>query len=182
MDKMAEILKKMQQGDWMSFNLIFEEYADKLYAYAYAFVKDKFVAEDIVQDAFIYLWTKKEKIEIKESIYPYLFQSVRNACLNYKVRQKIEAKYIEYAQAEHEAFDNDEESLEELHKLAMEFISKLPEKCREIFILGYVDGLSYTEIAEKLGLSINTVKTQLSRARSKLLSLSNGAKLLMLFC
>lgn len=177
----SAIFKKMQSGDWDSFNLIFEEYSDRLYAYALAFVKDKLLAEDIVQDTFIYLWTKRNNIGWQGSIYGYLFQSVRNACLNCKVKCKIENKYKEFVLANHWEFTNDEESLEELHALAMDFISKLPEKCREIFILGCIDGMSYAGIAEKLDISVNTVKTQMQRAKSKLRTLSGGDKLVALF-
>ena len=170
----SAIIEKMQSGDLESFSLIFEEYSAQLYSYAYAFVKDKLVAEDIVQDAFIYLWTKRDTIEWQESVYGYLFQSVKNACFNHKMRYQVESRYKEYVMANHQEFTNDEESLEELHALATNFIARLPEKCREIFILGCIDGLSYAGIAEKLGVSMNTVKTQMQRAKNKLRVLSQG--------
>lgn len=176
-----EVFLKMQSGDWDSFSLIFNEYSEQLYSYAHAFVKDRLVAEDIVQDTFIYLWTKRAGIKWQGSVYGYLFQSVKNACLNYKVRNRIEDRYREFVIANHKDFINDDDSLDELHALAMNFISKLPEKCREVFILGCLEGLSYVDIAEKMSVSVNTVKTQMQRAKSKLRILSGGDKLMMLF-
>ena len=56
MENEALLFKKMQTGDWAAFNLFFKEYTERLYLYAVAFVKNRAIAEDIVQDSFIYLW------------------------------------------------------------------------------------------------------------------------------
>ena len=62
----------------------------------------------------------------------------------------------------------DEEELEQLRIRLRIFIDSLPEKCREIFILACIDGLKYREVAERLGVSVNTVKTQVKNAYTKL--------------
>lgn len=164
----SAVFRKMQSGDWNSFNRIFEKYSGRLYAYAYAFVGETHTAEDIVQDTFIYLWAKRERIKCADSIYGYLFRSVKNACLNHKVRRRVETRYNVRAKRAFDHVAGDEESIEELHARAMNRILKLPEKCREILIMGYIDGMSYADIAGKMNISVNTVKTQMRRARHKL--------------
>ena len=167
------IFQRVQSGDWGAFNLLFEAYSKPLYTYAIAFVKNRQVAEDIIQDAFIYLWTKREKITCQGSIYGYLLRSVRNACLNHKERTKIEKKYQDYIRAHPKECCNDHKLLEELHAQAIKYLDQLPDKCREVFILGCLDGISYAGISARLNISINTVKTQMQRARGKLRTLSN---------
>lgn len=93
MENEAHIFKRMQNGDWTAFNLFFKEYMEQLYLYAVAFVKERAVAEDIVQDVFIYLWTHREKIHYTGPIYGYLLLAVKNACINHKAHLEVEEKY-----------------------------------------------------------------------------------------
>lgn len=156
-------------GDWTAFNLFFKEYMEQLYLYAVAFVKDRAVAEDIVQDSFVYLWTNRGKINYTGSVYAYLLLAVKNACINYKTHQQVEEKYRATFQADGIAGDGEEE-WEELRNRVMRAIDCLPSKCREIFILGAIEGLKYQEIAATLGISVNTVKTQMKFAYRKVKS------------
>ena len=169
MENEALLFKKMQLGDWTAFNLFFKEYMEKLYLYAVAFVKDRAAAEDIVQDSFIYLWTNRGKINFTGSIYAYLLLAVKNACINYKAHQQVEEKYRATFQADGTTGEGEEE-WEELRNRVMRAIDCLPPKCREIFILGAVEGLKYQEIAHALGISVNTVKTQMKFAYRKVKS------------
>ena len=152
MENEALLFKKMQLGDWTAFNLFFKEYMEQLYLYAVAFVKDRAAAEDIVQDSFIYLWTNRGKINFTGSIY-----------------QQVEEKYRATFQADGTTGEGEEE-WEELRNRVMRAIDCLPPKCREIFILGAVEGLKYQEIAHALGISVNTVKTQMKFAYRKVKS------------
>jgi RNA polymerase sigma-70 factor len=166
MENEALLFKKMQTGDWAAFNLFFKEYTERLYLYAVAFVKNRAIAEDIVQDSFIYLWTNRRKINFTGSVYAYLLSAVRNACINYKAHQQVEEKYRESIKASLTVSDEEEE-WEELRQKVMTAIDRLPPKCREIFILGAIEGLKYQDIAEILGVSVNTVKTQMKSAYRK---------------
>lgn len=166
MENEAQLFKQMQQGDWAAFNCFFKTYTGRLYLYALAFVKEKVVAEDVVQDAFIYLWINREHIAFTGSVYVYLLQSVKNACINYKAHQQVEEKYRQVA-VDLEEGEGDEAEWEELRQKVMRAIGSLPPKCREIFILGAVEGMKYQEIADKLGVSVNTVKTQMKYAYRK---------------
>lgn len=161
---------RMQRGDKRAFEYFFKEYVDMLYAYALGFCRDQDVAEDVVQEAFVRFWTMREKIAYTESIYGYLQRTVRNMCINQKMRERVEEKYRqELLNTEEGEFDwVDDNALEELRRQLLDAIDRLPEKCREIFVLSCVEGLKYQEVADQLGVSINTVKTQVRFGYKKL--------------
>lgn len=171
-EKEREFFLQMQQGDKHAFEYFFRTYVDMLYAYAMGFCRDEDVAEDLVQEAFVRFWTMREKLSYTESIYGYLQRTVKNICINRKERERVEEKYrCEVLSTEVEEFDwNDDDALEELRQQLLEAIDRLPEKCREIFVLSCVEGLKYQEVADRLDVSINTVKTQVRFGYKKLRS------------
>ena len=160
----------MQQGDIRSFEYFFKEYTDLLYAYALGFVKEREPAEDIIQDTFVYFWNKRERSRYTGSVYAYFQTSGRNACINYREHEKVEHRYEqEILHTEEEAFDWQEvESVKEMRQKLLDAIDRLPEKCRQIFMMSCVDGLKYREIASRMDISENTVKTQIKLAYKKL--------------
>ncbi len=163
--------REMQRGDWAAFNFFFKQHAESLFHYALGFVKLKEEAEDIVQNTFIYFWTHRDQIEYTGSVYAYLLRAVKNACIDYKLHEEVKSRYEREILAGGQEADMDEgENFEELYARLQEVMNALPAKCREIFILGCVDGMSYKEIAEQLGISVNTVKTQMKVAYKKIKS------------
>lgn len=165
------LLKKMQQGDVSALEYFFQEYTDLLYYRALGYVKDTQVAEDVVQEVFIRFWDNRNKLEISISVLAYLTRSVINGCKNYlehmNVRRHYEQEYLAEA-SEIVLPDFDEEELNLLRERLQTFIESLPEKCREIFMLACVEGMKYREVAERLEVSVNTVKTQVKNAYAKL--------------
>ena len=183
-DNELTVFLQMQQGDRRAFEYFFNTFVDLLHAYALGYCRDSDVAEDLVQEAFVRFWTMREKITYSESIYGYLQRTVRNTCINQKVRERVEERYRqEMLNGETEEFDwENDDALEELRKLLLDAIDRLPEKCREIFVLSCVEGLKYQEVADKLGVTINTVKTQVRFGYKKVRSDLNlpGTTLFML--
>lgn len=164
------IFRKMQQGDTSALEYFFQEYTELLYYRALGSVKEPLVAEDIVQEVFIRFWDNRKKMEISTSVLAYLTRAVINSCKNHlehmSVRQKYEQDYQAGNNEEDAVYDVGE--LEELRKRLNIFLESLPDKCREIFILACMEGLKYREVAERLDVSVNTVKTQVKVAYSKL--------------
>ena len=91
---------------------------------------------------------------------------MRNTCINQKVRERVEERYRqEMLNGETEEFDwENDDALEELRKLLLDAIDRLPEKCREIFVLSKMEGLSNKQISEQLNISIKTVEAQMTTA------------------
>jgi RNA polymerase sigma-70 factor, ECF subfamily len=134
---------------------------------AVQYVKDADVAKDIVQETFFNVWQKKETIDLSKSVKSYLVSAVRNRSLNY-IRDNRK-----FSDPEPESFDPSGKSgyvqpdrlvEEEIRRRISTSISELPEKCREIFVLNRYENLRYQQIADRLGISLKTVETQMSKA------------------
>ena len=164
------LFEKMQQGDTSALEYFFREYTDVLYYRAFGFVKDSSVSEDIVQEVFIRFWQLRKNLKITDSVVGYLCKAVDHRCQNYLEHLKVKHHYEESQRWEimEEEVSEDEEELNIMRERLNVFVDSLPEKCREIFILACIEGLKYKEVGERLDVSVNTVKTQLKSAYSKL--------------
>lgn len=148
------------------FSYLYEKFAPGLLFYARKFVSYP-VAEDIVHDVFLNIWRRDSFLFVDESIASYLFQSVQNACLNHLKRQTIHQEYIPKAirelKIEELTTTSPEVNLinkEHLNTI-YQAIDQLPEKCREVFLLSYMEGKKNAEIADLLQISIRTVENHL---------------------
>ncbi len=173
-EKEISVFRKMQQGDPSALEYFFQEYMELLYYRALGYVKEPLVAEDIVQEVFIRFWDNRQKVDISISVAGYLTRSVVNSAKNYlehvSVRQRYEKEFLNENPDKAEEASDESEDLEQLRERLKIFVDSLPEKCREIFLLACIEGLKYREVAERLGVSVNTVKTQIKSAYAKLRS------------
>lgn len=166
---MSTIAENIQQVklDKKQFETVFKLYYSNLCAYANNFLKDLVASEEVVQDVLFKLWVNRENIEITSSLQSYLFRSVRNSCLNVikhvSVRENYKLQNERIIQME-ERSDEDHLIVTELEQKIRETIDKLPFERRKVFIMSRYDGLKYTEIAEKLGISVKTVENQMGSA------------------
>lgn len=163
-------INRMQHGDTTAFEYFFKKYMQMLYTYALGFVDEKSVAEDIIQDVFVQFWHKREQIQYTTSVYSYLQRMVKNACINMRRHEEVKRRYEqEVKYMEEEAFDwREVEELQKLQQKLFDAMDRLPERCREIFIMSCVDGLKYREIAARMGITENTIKTQIKLGYKKL--------------
>lgn len=153
-----------------------------LISYACRFV-DQCVAEDIVQDVFVKIWQKRSFIFLKEGIHTYLYNSVRHGCLDYLKHKDVVSNYIEgvvHKLKIEELYYNDEPQFlftedDRMNSIYNE-INKLPDRCREIFTMVYLEERKTSEIADLLNISKRTVEAQLYKALKTLREV-----LLMLF-
>lgn len=171
-DKQKEehYFRLMQRGDVNAFEYFFREYMRLLYSYALGFMKEKEAAEDIVQDVYVYFWNHKERIQYTGSIYGYLQRAVKNACVNARLHEQVKRKYLqETLYTEEEACDwQRADALREMRQRLLEAIDQLPEKCKQIFMMSCLEGLKYKDVASQMGISENTVKTQIKLAYKRL--------------
>ena len=147
------------------FDFVFNYYYSGLCAYSKHWTDDSAVAEDIVQDFFVFLWINSSKLEITSSLKSYFFISVKNRTLNYLKHEKVKEQYKNEVIKETSLNYTDWTITEsELTEIIEKAIQKLPPRCREIFKLNRIQGKNNGEIAEKLGLSKRTVELQISNA------------------
>lgn len=148
---------------------LFDLYYEKLYLFAEKYIYDSDRAHDIVQDVFLRIWENAEQLVLRGSIRHYLFTSVRNGCLNYLKSLQIEDRNNrKYAEAYIESQNVDMVDDEELLARVRQVLDELPEKCREVCLLRFVEGYKYAEIAARLDMNENTVKAQLHRGMERL--------------
>jgi RNA polymerase sigma-70 factor, ECF subfamily len=168
-----ELRQLLHQGDEKAIRIIFDEFYEGMCKYAATITKSHPVAEEIVEDIFIYLWINAAVLNITTSLKNYLYKSVYNNCLKFLQKEKKEEQQLDAHRGDkdHELlystlYRNPESDLilQELEKKAETIMEGLPAQCREIYILSRIENLSYSQIAEKLKITAGTVKTQMSRA------------------
>ena len=182
------LIESLKRGDNKAFEYVYKYYYKGLCAYAYTFLKDHHDAEEIVQDFFTELWAQIEKVDVKASLKLYLFRGIHNKCINHlkshAVMERRREKYTRLALEEIELLDIDTESEEYEYFFSESFenevknsINQLPVQQKQIFEYSRFYQKTYAEIAKELDISVNTVKTQISRALQKLRSqLTNKIK------
>lgn len=158
-----------EEGDRLAFKQIFHTYYKRLHGFAYSFVKQREEAEDIVQSVFLAIWAQREHWDPPGSVKHYLFAAVRNKALNSLRHQKVvkdtEDEVIRmFREFKNESGSENSQELNKLRRDIQEGIDQLPPRCRQIFVLNRRSGLTYSEIADFLDISVNTVGTQMGRA------------------
>ncbi len=159
-----QFLQRINAKQTEAFRELFSEFYNSLVLFAMGFVEQQDVAEDIVQEVFIAVWEREAKYPTYNAFRSFLYNSVKNASLNYLKHKNVEEKYLASLSLENERDDIDLKIMEEeLYRLLFKTIDELPDKCRNIFLL-HLEGKGNEEIALLLNLSILTVKTQKKRA------------------
>jgi RNA polymerase sigma-70 factor (ECF subfamily) len=157
----------IKSGNKQAFDEVFLKHFKSLHAYAFAIIKEKDDAEEIVQNVFVRIWTKREQLKEDGFLKSFLYRSVHNESLNYLKHQKVRSNFnVHYADAVKNDMGNlnTEIMATELEKNIHSAISDLPEKCRNIFQLSRFDQMKYQEIADALNISIKTVENQMGKA------------------
>ncbi len=158
------LLNQIRLGNKSSFNLFFKKYWKGLYLFSFNILKSEKISEDIVQNVFIDFWEKVQREDIRNP-KAYLYKSVKNQVLNHIRNTVIHQKHLEHLRLIYSVQNLEEEIFfRELDNLIVENIEKLPERCREVFELSRIQDLSNKEIADKLNISVQTVKNQISTA------------------
>ena len=146
------------------FDILFEKYYERLVLFAEGYVGDLKTAEDMVQDVFLALLSRKDLKDVEYS-RSYLYSCVKNGCVDYLRKLKItDPLDVKLFDAAYYTGDFDVLEQEKLICRVEEEIEKLPEQRREVLKLSVYEGMSYPRIAEVTGLSVNTVKTQMKAA------------------
>lgn len=166
------IVKKMIEGDMDSFKYFFDRYYYDLCNFVHIYLHDQVLAEEIVQDIFVYLWENREKLNISTSVKSYLFSASKFKSLNLLRDTKIKRKIVEkIGKLETNQLHEQESSFmdtDEFKKILDSAIDQLAPKCREIFQLSKQKDLSNKEIADLLDISVKTVENQMTIALKKL--------------
>ena len=168
--KDVQILDKLKLGDSTAYKELFDLYYMPLSIYSLKYCDSFQLAEDIVQDLFVKLWDEKLYMKLDGAISPYLFKSVKNNTLQV-VKKKAKYRFEEIEDQINKLMSEEKvdlASIEEEKKKLYKEVEALPEKSKEVFKFIVLENMKYKEVAENLGISVNTVKTHYSRALKQL--------------
>lgn len=179
---MSQILQINNQRE---FQEIYHQYFNGLANYAYAVLKDRDAAKDVVQDVFLDVWNKRETLSIKTSLEAYLVRAVKFKSIDFirkdKTKQQYVANMTPYSVPLTEENEEDDEQKLNRKKQLSYAIAQLPTKCRQVFLLSRLSGYTYKEIAEEMNISPKTVENQISRALKLLRQKLSDLMVLMFF-
>lgn len=174
-------VKELSKGSRDAFEVLYMRYSFLVERFVYSLVKDKTVTDDITQEVFMNIWTRRANLGKNVVFRSYLYTSARNAVYDwFRRKDKLETVSVMDADLSGVASSDlgkvlDDKEMLTLVNLA---VSKMPERRKEIFTLSRMRGMKNREIAELLGVSEKTVEYNLSKALEELRKLSN---LILLF-
>lgn len=159
------LLQQVAADSEQAFGELFEAYHQQLGEYVFRLTDSVPVAEEIVQDVFIKLWLKRQSLPQLSSFTNYLFILLRNQTLSYLRKHASErTRYLQWAASLEQPEEAPDETSEQYAAWLEEAVAQLPERQREIFVLSRYHRLTRQQIAAKLDITDNTVKTHLERA------------------
>ena len=166
--KDRQICDLLNSRDQKGMELLFEDYYKSLVSWANTFLNDLGVAEDIVQEFFIALWNQEIHRELKpETLSSFLRVLVRNRCYNQLGKRDIFSRFVSVERIDC-MFEEYDDSRDQVVARIMSEIALLPPRSQEILNYVFVEGLKYQEVANRLGISVSTVKTLLGISVRKL--------------
>jgi len=159
------LFTQMRLGKEEAFDFIFRKYYKILVVQAIRFVHDQDSAQSLVQDCFVRFWEKQRELSNVDDLYSYLYFMVRNRCVDHIREQKRSllmpiTKVTDFLEAEIE----EKIDANDLSSQLWLSITKLPVRCRLAFEYSRIEGFTYTQIAQKMGITNKAVEALVSRA------------------
>jgi len=170
LDSKLLCLLKTEQ-DKMAFSELYNRYWDKLFGAAFKRVKNVEVAEEIVQDLFTDIWSRRKGLDIKSELPVYLFSAIKYRVINYIHKEQLKNSFVNNGVAIFSELDNSTEELviaNDLKNHVDNNVQLLPVKCREVYELSRNEHQSNKAIAQKLSISEKTVENQITKALKRL--------------
>lgn len=168
-----DLIAQLRNGNKDAFKLLFEKYGSRLYQFSLKYLREKEDAEDLLNEVFLKIWENRQSLKTNTSFQSYLFTIAYNNIRQRFLKKSREEKYIRIF-AEENLVDSSKGEDQVDYMLIVQKINKvidlLPARRKEIFILSYKEEFKNHEIADKLGLSEQFVKNQLSVARKYIIS------------
>jgi len=163
-----ELAILIRNGDITAFDKIYKRYSNRLYIFVFGILKSHKDSEDIIQEVFVKVWDKREKINGYLSFQSYLFTIAHNSTISL-IRKKIKdtdfTSYLKSIQNPLELSSGSTQlEYKELNERLKNTINKLPERQQQVYSLSRNEELSYKEIAKKLDISVNTVENHMVKA------------------
>lgn len=155
----------VQKNDYVAFEKLFYKYYSSLCVYAEGFLGSRAQAEDVVQDMFAYFWEHRNVTEIKVSVSSCFFVAVRHRSLRVLENQmRLRRHYPQLSEYIENLLTSDYAVDEQEIERVRGIMQELSPQCLKVFIMSTLEEKKYAEIAEELSISVNTVKTHITKA------------------
>lgn len=166
----SELKEAILKDGGKAFEFFFTKHNNLLIGYVTALTRDRDVAEDITQQAFINLWSRLNTIPADTNLKQYLFKIAKNLYIDHYRKQKTKTDAYANLTTEALADQVEEENthLQKRIKLMLSIIEMLPNRCQEVLRLTKLEGLTYQEVADRLDISVKTVDSQLQLAYKRI--------------
>jgi len=164
----SDLVRDVRSGDRLAFREVYERFHKQLYFIALRYLKHREMAEDAVQDVFINLWLKKQTLNPELSLKGFIATCLKNHVLNViRSNKKKIANTFELTEAHHPVSNctEDDIQMKEYTKIMHTGVNQMPDQKKRVFELKVFNGESNSDVASKLGISINTVKVHYYHAR-----------------
>ncbi|MEC3906753.1 RNA polymerase sigma-70 factor [Tamlana sp. 2201CG12-4] len=164
------LITEIQNNDKAAFEKLFQRYYSPLVGYITTFTNDSHLSEDIIQQTFIIIWTKRKKLKITKSTKSYLYSVAYNTYVDHYRKKKSRDAFFDELREKtlRNSITEDKEFMEKRLAKLKNIVDALPPKCKEILELNKLNGLKYKEIALKLDISQKTVEAQMRIAFQKI--------------
>ena len=184
-DEAQALVKALKEGNQLAFSIVYKTYAAQTFSLAFKYLLNKELAEDAVQNLFLKLWLKKEEIDETKPINRYLFTMLNNDLLNTLRDSKKKIYLLEDCLSmvlELEDNSQNENLKQEQMNIIQQALEQLSPQRRKVFEMKVSGKYSNQEIADKLNLSINTIKFQYSQSLKQIRATVGELSLLLLYC
>lgn len=165
------LISELKNHNEKAFRTLYDCYSQDIYRYSFSILKSKELAEENVQEVFLKVWLHRENLNLEQSFKSYIFTIARNQAFNFlnKAANDLVLKEEIFYESQ-KSYNQGDYSIREADckRLKKQAIKQLPPKRKQIFKMSRKQGKTYEEISQELGISVNTVKSQMSKALESL--------------
>ncbi len=164
-------ITSIKQGNNLAFEQLYKSYYNPLFFFAIQYLKEDSDAENMVQETFLAFWLNRENFNgtNESSVRAWLYNTIKNKCLNYLDRESNKHKYVDHQRhtldlATLNELEISEVTFNEIESLLHEALELMTPQCRKVFELSRFKGLKNKDIAEELSITIKAVESNMTRA------------------
>jgi RNA polymerase sigma-70 factor (ECF subfamily) len=162
-----EWLHRLQKGDEQAFKELYRLYSPRLYGNLIKLVKNEAIARELLQDVFVRVWKHRHDIDPKQSFRAYCFRIAENLVTDFFRKAACDRKLTEYlmrAASDHDLSTEEHIDFRESRDLLHRAMCLLPPQRRQVFELCKMEGRSYAEVSQLLGISTSTISDHIVKA------------------
>lgn len=169
-----QLYKKLKNSDEIAFKVIYNKYFSRLYYFIFEFVPLHDIAQDIVQDTFFTLWTKRSELKDNSNLGAYLFTVAKNNCLSKLRNERYKRKLFSNSSIDNielelnmdvlGTLDSSDYTYNEVERIIKKTLEELPPRCKQVFTLSRFHEYKNKEIAEELNISVKVVEKQITKS------------------